>query len=147
MADPLSTAASIAGLLSLARRILAEGYTYIASIQNSPSALGKLLSEISRLEAILGQVNEIIQESASSVVQPQSSKQRIAEVMTPDAIKTASDLLQSLTGLCGRIAGQNRKKIGQAIAWPLKEREVKESLDRFKRLINTFEVALSSESR
>ena len=154
MADPLSIAASIAGILSLAGPILAEGYAYVASVRNSPNALKQLLCEISRLEAVLGQIDELSRESAtntSAVIQPpQSSKQRISEVITPDTIKAASDLLKSVQSSvkqCQRIPGQSAKNLGRAIVWPFKEREVKDNLGRFKRLINTFELALSIESR
>jgi len=151
MADPLSIAASIAGLLSLAGPILAEGYAYIASVRNSPNALKQLLSEISRLEAVLGQIDELAGESRTNtgaLVQTQTS--RVSEVITADTIETASDLLKSVQSSikqCERIPGQNAKNIGRAIVWPFKEREVKENLDRFERLINTFELALSIESR
>jgi len=151
MADPLSIAASIAGLLSLAGPILAEGYAYISSVRGSPSALKQLLSEVSRLDAVLGQIDELARESATStgaVVQTQRS--RVSEVITPDTIKTASDLLKSVQSSIKqyeRIPGQNAKNIGRAIVWPFKERDVKENLDRFKRLIDIFELALSIESR
>jgi len=153
MTDPLSIAASIAGLLSLAGPILAEGYAYITSVRDSPNALKQLLSEISRLEAVLGQIDEFACESAannSTGVQTQGSRQRFSEVITPDTVKTASDLLKSVHSsikMCERIPGQSAKNIGRAIVWPFKEREVKEKLDRFKGLTNTFELALSIESR
>ncbi|RPB19277.1 hypothetical protein L211DRAFT_641534 [Terfezia boudieri ATCC MYA-4762] len=149
MADPLSVAGSIAGLLSLAGTILAEGYKYVASVRNSPNALKQLLSEISRLEAVLGQIDELALESAANTSSIQGSKQRISEVITPDTIKAASDLLKSVhlsIKHCERIPGQSAKNIGRAIVWPFKEREVKENLDRFQRLIKTFELALSIES-
>ena len=150
MADPLSIAASIVGLLSLAAPILAEGYAYIASVRDSPEALKQLLAEISRLQDVLSQIDELAGEGAtntSAVVQTESLRQRVFEAITLDTIKTASDLLNSMRSsikLCGRIPGKN---IGRAIMWPLKEPEVKENLDRFKRLINTFELALSIGSR
>jgi len=151
MADPLSIAASIVGLLSVAAPILVEGYTYIASVRDSPSALKQLLCEISRLEAVLSQLDELARESAtntSGMVQTQRS--RVSEVITPDTIKTASDLLKSVQSSikqCERMPRQSVKNIGRAIVWPFKEREVKENLDRFKRLINTFESALSIASK
>ncbi|RPB26204.1 hypothetical protein L211DRAFT_804942, partial [Terfezia boudieri ATCC MYA-4762] len=133
MADPLSAAGSIAGILSLAGPILAEGYAYIASVRDSPNALKQLLSETSRLQAVLGQIDELVRESATNT-----------------SAMTASDLLKSVHSSikrCERIPGQSAKNIGRAIVWPFKEREVKENLDRFQRLINTFELALSIESR
>jgi len=151
MAEPLSIAASIAGLLSLAGPILAEGYAYMASVRDSPNALKQLLCEIGRLDAVLGQIDELVRESATNtraMVQTQPS--RVSDVITPDTIKTASDLLksvQSSINQCERIPGQSAKNIGRAIVWPFKEREVKENLDRFKRLIDIFESALSIESR
>jgi hypothetical protein len=151
MADPLSIAASIAGLMSLAGPILAEGYAYMASVRDSPNALKQLLCEIGRLDAVLGQIDELARESATNtgaVVQTQRSK--VSDVITPDTIKTASDLLKSVQSSikqCERIPGQSAKNIGRAIVWPFKEREVKENLNRFKRLIDTFESALSIESR
>jgi len=114
MADPLSIAASIAGLLSLARPILAEGYAYIASARDSPNALKQLLCEISRLDAVLGQIDELARESATNtgaVVQAQRS--RVSEVITPDTIKTASNLLKSVQSSikqCERIPRRKRKK-------------------------------------
>ena len=109
------------------------------------------MSEISRLDAVLGQIDELVHESATNtgaVVQTQRS--RVSEVITPDTIKIASDLLKSVQSSikhCERIPGQSAKNIGRAIVWPFKEREVKENLDRFKRLIDIFESALSIESR
>jgi len=151
MADPLPIAASIAGLMSLAGPILVEGYTYIVSVRDSPNALKQLLCQIGRLNAVLGQIDELARESAthtSTAVQTQRS--RVSDVITPDTIKTASDLLKSVQSSikqCERIPGQSTKNIGRAIVWPFKEREVKENLGRFKRLVNIFVSALSAESR
>ena len=150
MAEPFTIATGIAGLLSLAGPILAEGYAYLASVRDSPNALKQLLSEISRLDAVLGQIDELARESTTIPVQSQKSRQRVSEVITPDTIRTASDLLKSVQSsikLCERIPGQSAKNIGRAFFWPFKEREVKESLDRFRRLITTFQLALSIESK
>jgi len=146
MADPHSTTAKIADLLLLVTRILATGCTF----QKGPLGLQQLLSEISRLNDVLSQINELIHYNASSVVQLQSSKERISEAITLDTLETASNLLKSVHSsitLCNQIPGQRKKKVGQAIVWPFQEREVRKNLDGFRRLINTFELALRIESR
>ncbi|KAF8435917.1 hypothetical protein BGX38DRAFT_1274767 [Terfezia claveryi] len=133
MADPLSVAASIAGLLLLPEPILARGYAYIVSIRNSPNVLKQLLSEISTLEAILGQIDELAFDANNT-----------------NTIKATSNLLKSVQSsikLFEQIPRQGAKNIGRVIIWLFKEWEVKENLDQFKGLINTFELALSIESK
>jgi hypothetical protein len=53
MADPLSTAASIAGLVSLAQVIVKEGYGYLRTAKGCPDELSELVREVTSITGLL----------------------------------------------------------------------------------------------
>jgi len=57
MADPLSIAASIAGLISLAQSIVKEGYSYIRTAQGYPDELSELVTEVTTLTGLLSVID------------------------------------------------------------------------------------------
>lgn len=147
MADPLSIFGSIAGLLSLGGSILMHGITYTVSVRDSPDALRQLLGEISRLNAVLGQINQLVSTDNGST---ESQRQRLSEVITKESLRTGTELLNSVLGSiksCQRIRGEGIKNVGKALIWPFKERDVQTTVERFRRLIGTYESALQVESR
>ncbi|KAF8532817.1 hypothetical protein BDD12DRAFT_546226 [Trichophaea hybrida] len=60
MADPLSIAASVAGLISLAETVIRLGYQYHSDVKGFLADFERLLSEIFSLYGILCQIKLIV---------------------------------------------------------------------------------------
>jgi len=60
MADPLSVAASIAGLWSVAEKILSMGYELCSTAKNAPDSIRAVTEEMRQMHGIFGQVQRLI---------------------------------------------------------------------------------------
>lgn len=60
MADPLSVAASVAGLISLAETVIRLGYQYHNGVKGFPADFERLLLEVSSLYGVLCQIKLIV---------------------------------------------------------------------------------------
>ncbi|KAF8535579.1 ankyrin repeat-containing domain protein [Trichophaea hybrida] len=119
MADPLSTAASIAGLVSLAQLIVKDGYGYIRTAKGCPDELSQLVREVTSITGLLSIIeNDDIHAFGLS-----------------DIRKTLDDILELLS------------KFRKKILWPLKGDELRDLLSRIGRHKGTLQLALSTETR
>ena len=152
MADPLSIAASVAGLLTIAGTIIIEGYTFINTAQQRSPELEQLLKETTRLNAVLEQIKALENEfgAAQSNINTGIQKDGLSDIITPAIMaegKTHLQSVQSSIRACQRKPGQRSNNIGSAVLWPFKQREVQETLNKFRQLINTLVQAIEVISR
>ena len=60
MTDPLSIAASIAGLWTVAGKILSMGYELCSTVKNAPESILAVIEEMRQMHTIFGQVQRLI---------------------------------------------------------------------------------------
>ena len=154
MADPLSISASIAGLLSLAGTVIANGYIYINTAKEHPKALAELLRAVSELNIVLSQVNGLVNMNptvtAPAAIASSSPMKNLTQVVTPELLKEGGDLLQTIQNSLNavqRVSGEGVKNFGKAVIWPFKEREVKALLERIRALVKTLIQLINVDSR
>lgn len=63
MTDPLSVAASVAGLISLAGAVLGKCYAYTSGVVNAPNEAKRLTDEVTNLAGVLATVQDITSHS------------------------------------------------------------------------------------
>jgi hypothetical protein len=104
--DPLSIAASIAGLLSLTGAIISKGYACINRAKKNGSDIEALLSEVAAFSGILVGMKAQFADSAHSV----SPLQWLAEdhvTMWQENMKDCENTLKELVEVVGSLATAN----------------------------------------
>jgi hypothetical protein len=128
MADPLSIASGIAGLLSLTIEITKLSCNYISDIRSAHSTQKQYLREISALTDVLLRSEEAAQAFESQVLST-SRPTHLSKDVIDDCAKTLGQLLADLS------------KPTPTIFWPIKEGPLKkriEDLQRFRSIFSSF---------
>ncbi len=143
MADPLSIASGIAGLVTLSAAVLAAGYKYVNSLSSAPEDFKSLIRETASLSAILSQL--ISHSLSTQKVQQISSYTLVQQDILQDCEETLRNV-QSLIRdyeLVGRRGGKNAIN---TLSWPLKKREIVKNHERLSRLCANLHIAVSTGS-
>ena len=148
MADPLSIASGIAGLLSLAAALVQTGGEYTSSVLNCPSEVQQLVAEVSILTAVLGQLSALA--ARCSVGNGRNGDlDRLRQVITPLAIEQSKALFQEIEEILGkyREAATKFKQAMRAAIWPRKEKEIERALAELRKLRDNFNTAVTVDLR
>lgn len=143
MAEPLSIASGIAGLITLSAAVLTAGYNYVNSVSSAPADFKSLIRETASLNGLL-----------SKFVSYSPSDQKVQQIaFTPfllqDLLQDFEEILcniQSLIRDCGLVGGSRRKNAINALLWPLKQKEIVKNRERLDRLCARLNTAISIES-
>src|SRR4051812_480840 len=106
MADPLSIASGIAGLITLSTAVLAAGYKYVNSVSSAPENFRSLICETASLSALLSQL--ISYSLSGDSIQRISSLGSLQQDLVQDCWKTLCSI-QSLIRDCELLGGSRRK--------------------------------------
>lgn len=140
MADPLSIASGIAGLLTLSSAVVGVGYRFIHGVASAPREFAELIREIAYLNSLVSQIVSF-QFERPTILDNGSLEQSIVSDCEA-ALKDVQRLLQTLekkqTSNSGRILG--------SLSWPIKEKDITRSRERINRLCTTIQSSISIES-
>lgn len=142
MADPLSIASAIAGLLALSGTILSSGYKYVHDVKDAPQELRQLLRDTAALDALLDQLRALTSREGAV-------RSTFNVLANGSAIDDCRELLGSLHRLmeeCEQVPGQKKRNFVKSLVWPLKESGTQKLLVRLGQLIDTFTAALAVDA-
>ena len=146
MADPLSIAASIAGLLTLTTKIAFESYSFISTVKDHPKELSHFTTEISLFKILFEQLvshsNDAIQYQDRLVV----FEQVFSAIVVDEFEKLLKEIEMSVKE-CQKIQGRRGDNFRKAVLWPFKARAVKEVLKKFADYRVHFNSALTVDLR
>jgi hypothetical protein len=143
MAELLSIASGIAGLITLSTAVLAAGYKYVNSVSSAPEDFKSPIRETVSLSAVL---SELISHSLSEqTVQQIASYTLIQQGLFQDCGNTLRNI-QSLIRECELVGGQRRKNAVNALLWPLKQKEIIKNRERLGRLCASLHTAISVDN-
>lgn len=112
MAEPLSIASGIAGLITLSTAVLAAGYEYLNSVSRAPEEFKGLVSEIACLNTVLSQV-------ISFCLSDQIAPRTVAHMLKQeDVLQDCEQILHKIQTLmhdCGLVSGQRGKNAVNAL--------------------------------
>lgn len=143
MAEPLSIASGIAGLITLSTAVLAAGYKYLNSVSSAPEDFKSLVRETASLNAVLSQ---LISHSLSEQIVPQSTSHTLAQQDVLQDCEQTLHNVQSLIRDCELVSGQRRKNAVNTLLWPLKQKEIIKNHERLGRLCASLHTAISIKS-
>jgi hypothetical protein len=134
MADPLSIAAGIAGLLSLTGTIISEGYRISSKIKQNSDNIGSLLNELSLFSGVLAGLKAHVTEQSNSG----KGKANIATSFLLGqpylkAIGECTDILRKTLALLGKLGKLH--PVMRAFQWQSildEARELVSKLERYK---------------
>ena len=137
--DPLSVAASVAGLVSLTFEISQTVGHYYKAVKDAPKSIQEIQQELSLMHSTLQQLDDLLRG-------PHMSRSSFAQ----------SSVLTTAVFSCIQINGEISAKLAQpkpdrlsrtmeALKWPFSEKEVQKKLEVLRRYSSTFQFSLNVE--
>ncbi|KAL1592698.1 hypothetical protein SLS60_011114 [Paraconiothyrium brasiliense] len=141
MADPLSVAASIAGLASLSDLLFRKLFHYVKSVASAEKEVVDLKKEIALLTGVLHNLVLIARDlEADSTV---------SYTLRPEHVNSCLALLHRLDDELGKIGIKGPGKISkhlQKLAWPFKNIKVRDYIEDVRQQRDTLNAALNADS-
>ena len=137
--DPLSATGTIIAAIQITSKVLSICYEYRSSCSNYPKELHTIVNELRTLDDVLQRVEESLQEPGSE----DTNLGRI--VLDPNGpVHQCSDELTRLAKDLGEPASSKKRAV-QALLWPLKEKNVRKTLENIERRKATLNLALAAD--
>jgi hypothetical protein len=140
MAEPLSIASGIAGLVTLSTAVLAAGYKYVNSVSSAPEDFKSLVRETASLSVVLSQL--ISHSVMEETVQQFGSHTLVQQDLLQDC-ETTLHKIQSLIRDCELVGGHRGKNAMNTLLWPLKKKEIIKNRERLSRLCVSLHTTIS----
>lgn len=137
--DPLSVAASVAGLVSLTLEVSCTIGSYCKSVKNARNDVLEIAQELASMRDVLRQLDELLRShQLKTEIFDQSSVLSHALTVCVGNIECISSKVQNLN-----LDGVAR--VWEKLKWPFSEREMQKTLATLQRCASTFQFALSVE--
>lgn len=137
--DPLSVAASVAGLASFTLELSTAITTYVKAVKDAPKSAQEIIQELTLTQAVLEKLDSFLksQPLKHASFDP-SSVLFVAITSCNDTIRDVYDQLQD--------AKQNGVlRVLEKLKWPFSEKETQKRLDALRRCVSTFQFSLTVE--
>ncbi|KPM45274.1 hypothetical protein AK830_g1308 [Neonectria ditissima] len=143
MADPLSIAGSIAGLISISDAVFRGVYKYTKAVKNAQNDVGTLANEINSLGADLRHLYALADEleSGDDVFDPTLRAHHLGRFY-----KTLNSIKERVDKADARFARSKLISMTQQLKWPFSVQETKELLGELSRHKQSINVALSADT-
>lgn len=152
--DPLSFAASLSGLVTIANQLLRYCYTYASTAVKYQREVQGITTEITQISGILHAIQSIIVD-IPEVPNPDSVGVRIEgthlrstlQIFRMEEIVSCEQTLLEITSQLGKLSPRSPtfwKITKKKILWPLKRPSLAMLLDRLERHKTTFILVLSA---
>nr|RBQ91713.1 hypothetical protein FVER53263_09916 [Fusarium verticillioides] len=142
--DPLSLAASIAGLVSLGDIVFKYALRYCKSVKDAPKEVNDLLNEIKDLTLLLHNLSMV---AYGHGLQTQTNPQNPATAHKPHHLHECQQLLNQLEdGLSKLEQKSGLDKVQSRLKWPFNTSVTKEMLQAIGRHKQTINIALGADS-
>ena len=156
MADPLSIAAGVAGLLTFAAQTLTKGYGLVKSLKGSNEQVKQMLAELSQLAGVLAAI-EAQEKTSKARAQAGASQPTSASIGSAlvqpgnvpaifnTSIRDCKKLVKKVSDILDKL-DKNRKAV-LAIKWQLIEPEVKKTIEDIEHYRMIFVLCLGVDLR
>jgi ankyrin repeat domain-containing protein 50 len=139
--DPLSVAASAAGLMSLCIGIVHVVGNYYTSAKNAPTDIQGLRSELAYLSTILERLEYVLR---SDSIRCNSVSFDTSSVLIT-ALNSCEKQIREVSSKLERRKGSNASRMLERLKWPFSEKEVQKLLEVLRRYSLTFQFSLTVE--
>ena len=138
--DPLSMAASVAGLIGLAIEVSQLLHEYYQAVKNAREDIEALRQEFNTLGLVINQLMVFLESEKSRGLSFQKTASVLGSAVNVCKAKT-KDIASLLKGPKDKII----QKVIARLAWPLKKNDVQDTLETLRRYNHLFQFSLSIE--
>ncbi|MCJ1448823.1 MAG: hypothetical protein MMC23_009342 [Stictis urceolatum] len=142
MADPLSIAASTAGLLTITHAILTETMKFVGQAKDTDSSIARFKIEVVDLFDVLTTIREVAQDLDKQ--QPQTTRPICRGLATCESKLNSIALALKLTP--DYRSNSRRQALLQMLQWPSKAARVERSIGEIERCKQTLSLCMLSYS-
>ncbi len=140
--DPLSGVASVIAVIQIAGTIVNICYEYRSGVRHAPKTITRLIDEVDGLRDVLKKLDLILEEERTSGFN--SFNISFNEITKKGGLLSQCYLdLQGLRKVLEPKHGM--RAVGQALQWPLKEKDVSKTLQQIERFKTLLSLALAGE--
>lgn len=145
MADPLSIAASIAGLITIADIVVRNGYKILKSIKDAEKTASILLAEVNTLSGILHSLHNVAMryEDDNNPV-PFDPAMKI--YMIHDCYQTIAQMQAKLRIAVPEASTTAIRSLSQKLKWPYTEKETKKLFVEVEKHKSVLSIAVTADS-
>ena len=137
--DPLSIAASVAGLINLSTDVYKAIATYTSSVKEASVDILSLAEELSGLQSVLQRLSSfILSGSISAVSFAQSSALALA-------LQKCGKTLSQLSTRLHHLQQDRISRVLERLRWPFSEKDTRSTMDVLRRCASTFQFSLTVE--
>lgn len=146
MADPLSMASGIAGLVSLADIVLTKTFRYVRAMRSADQVVQDLVQQMQRL---YGTMNIL---DAKLKVLTDDLDHHIVETSAPDIVRDCTQLLDDIKQRLDRYQPKQQKKlqrienVANKLRWPFEAAQTKELGERLRSFNAVLDTALLGDT-
>ena len=143
MAEPISMASGVAGLVTLSAAVLTAGYKYLSSVSSAPEDFKGLIRETASLNTVLAQL------ISYSLYERKEQHNGCDIHLQLDVLRDCEETLRNVQTLiydCEVVSSSGRKNAVNALLWPLKKRDIVKNRERLERLCANLQIGLSVET-
>jgi hypothetical protein len=153
MSDPLSIAASVAGLASLSLEVAKIARRDITTIANAPNEVTQLVEKLERLSDVLDFIRELSEKNDTLVggnpllanLAAANPMKQVTQTQTTVVAK-CTKLLEKLKKHSGELQGGGVHKVKRRLLWFLEKEVLVEESVELQRFISLFEQCKSLEA-
>ncbi|RBR25412.1 uncharacterized protein FIESC28_01849 [Fusarium coffeatum] len=144
MADPLSIAASIAGIISLTDAVFRYTFRYTRTVSGAKDEINRLSEEINSFSAVLRSLHAL---ACDLQAQGQEFVTALRVEHLSQCEHTFEKVKKRLKKACGDLDGSSKLKlVARQLKWPFSASETKELLVDVSRHKNTISLATSADT-
>lgn len=136
--DPLSIAASVAGLVSLTLEVSRTVGTYCKSVKNTRKDVQDTAQELASMYEILHQLDELLRSQQLKTKIDSNSVLAKAITVCGNSIKKISSKIQTLES-------DGLARVWEKLKWPFNEKEMQNLLATLRKCAATFQFSLTIE--
>lgn len=128
--------ASIIAVVQLSQAVVTLCYGYQNGVKNAPKDIARIINEVKSLHGILEQLQELLENADDA-----TRSSILILLCSPDG--PIEKCMGDLEGLREMLApGNGLKELKRQLTWPIKEKEVRKTLDSIERHKATFSIVL-----
>lgn len=144
MAEAIGVVASCAQLVHLSGTLLAGGYGFLSQVARAPVEMRSLLTEAAAVNSLLGQLQAIADNAPNSATV--NALTTLEGLGVFQECRTTLQFIQTALTRCQQDAGKDLRNFGRRLAWPFKEKETKDAVQRLHRLRGVLANALDVDA-
>ncbi|KAH6617406.1 hypothetical protein F5144DRAFT_392021 [Chaetomium tenue] len=133
MADPLSVAASVVGLLAVSHKVFISLNSFASIIMHTPKSLRRAVAEVHAVNGILGKVQKLIawQSDAERPNNPGLDLIQLDHLVTTltGCVLVFSELEKHIDGFEVAKSGSKQRIIWERVSWARKEKDIEKLMD------------------